>query len=199
MSCKVASVHEQVSATTKKNAKHEVAKKVLQQLTNNTDFDVKHETLESYVNKMKVEFMNLQISEPKIDDSQNVKAMATYTQLKHKGPVIKHKIEIQNYHKVLSSLCYSIPKIERDSLISIFHAKAYFTRNISDLKNIICSALDTTMQTIVFKANTGNRFIIGLRLCTYPTILQIGIGETMERAERHAVCKLLVLITVLLK
>ena len=199
MSCKVASVHEQVSATTKKNAKHEVAKKVLQQLTKNTDFDVKHETLESYVNKMNVEFMNLQISEPKINNPQDVKALATYAQLKHKGPVIKHKIEIHNYHEVLSSICYRIPNIERDSLMSIFKTKTYVTQNISDLKNIICSALDTTMQTIAFKATAGNRFIIGLRLFTYPTILQIGIGETTERAERHALCKLLTLIAVLLK
>lgn len=199
MSCKVASVHEQVSATTKKNAKHEVAKKVLQQLTKNTDFNVKHETLESYVNKMNVEFMNLQISEPKIDNSQNVKAMATYTQLKRKDPVIKHKIEIQNYHEVLSSLCSSIPKIDRDSLINMFKTKTYFTRNINEVKNIISDVLVTPMQTIPFKANAGNRFIIGLRLCTYPTILQIGIGETAERAEKHALCKLLALIAVLLK
>ncbi|XP_076671326.1 RISC-loading complex subunit tarbp2-like [Andrena cerasifolii] len=199
MSCRVASVHEQVSATTKKNAKHEVAKKVLQQLTKDTDFGVKNETLESCVKKLNAEFMNLQISEPKVDDSQTVKVLTTYTQLKHKSPVITHAIKIENYHAVLSSLCYRIPKIERDSLINIFKTKTYFTQNISDVKNIICSAMDTTMQTIAFKANIGNQFIIGLRLCTYPTILKIGIGETTERAERHALCKLFAFIAVLLK
>lgn len=194
MSCTVICEREEASATSKKSAKQKVAKLMLQRLAGGTNFKVKSsESMKTYVDKLNLEFMDLSIDEPQPNNSGTEKALTTYKKLVHRDTFSKNKIQIKDMHHAFANLCQNISQAEKAHLINVYTEKK---EDANSLRLSICGVLRTVVEKVPFRTNDDSRFVVGLRLPIWPTIFQIGVGNTMKEAEREALHRLFEIIFI---
>lgn len=187
VSCAVGSVRQEGCASTKQVAKHESAKKVLEDLKNKSCVSV---------DNLNVEFMKVLSHQPSYDKSMEQKVVQIYGQVRKKPVLFRPLIKINDYLTILRDLCYNISIENKNSLKKAFNTSVFTDSNT--LKVIIYKALNTTMEETSFNTINHN-FLIGLKLHTHPVIFQFGIGTTIEQARQNALHKLLEYIFLLLQ
>ncbi|XP_076244043.1 RISC-loading complex subunit TARBP2-like [Calliopsis andreniformis] len=192
MNCVLDNICEEATATTKKDAKQKVAKKMLQRLTGSTDVNINKmpQAIDTYVDKLNVELMNLSIDEVEPNNFKVEKALQVYNKISQKPAFTKTDLQVSDYHEALTYLFHNIPLASKVSLMDTYTKRAYESEDIKYLKSNIYDALQTRVEKICFTSNNETHFIIGLKLSIVPQITQIGIGGTVDQAERRAFCKL---------
>ncbi|XP_012151295.1 interferon-inducible double-stranded RNA-dependent protein kinase activator A homolog isoform X2 [Megachile rotundata] len=196
VSCAIDSIRQEGCANTKQAAKHQAAKKVLENLENKPCSNVKFNTKTSDMDNLNVQFMKVSVDEPKYDKLQEQKIIATYGQIRKKPVLFKPRIKINDYVEVLRDLCYNISMKDKNSLSKVYNTS--FSVDSDTLKVIIYRAFKTTIEEISFNTINGDS-LIGLKLDTHPVIFQCGIGRTKEQATKNALHKLLEYIFLLLQ
>ncbi|XP_076657703.1 protein Loquacious-like [Halictus rubicundus] len=191
MSCTIGSVSKQASATTKKAAKQNAAKEILQHLEvntncNSTDIDETSEITE--------EFMNLKLDLPSSTNGQEIEDV--YTKLKNK-PIksVKH-IRMKEYHIILANMFKHTFKMQMHYLKSLYRKGEYCTRNVTEIKAIIEDSLNASIKMMNIRSQKYDRCIVGVKLTTVPFVVQFGIDKTFVLAERKALNKLIGYIMV---
>ncbi|KZC10576.1 Interferon-inducible double stranded RNA-dependent protein kinase activator A like protein A [Dufourea novaeangliae] len=190
--CKVASVSKEATETTKKAAKQKAAKEVLQHFIGNTH------TLDTDMDKLNIEYMDLRIDEAKSDKLKNENALEIYNKTKNRPFRANNQTEVNDFHDALSNHCKNITHSNKIVLMSVVRMKKCYLDNITDMKNIIQDALKVTLEKISFQAK-NNHYIVGLRLTTTPPMMQIGLNNTPDQAEKEALHKLFELVIAFLK
>lgn len=195
ISCTVDTVRYEGCANTKQAAKHQAAKKVLENLKNKSCSNIKCNTEASdAMVALNVEFIKVSLDQFKYNKLKEEKIVKT------SGPIIKElvlckpHIKIEDYVTVLSDLCRNITA-EDNNLLSVIYNK-FSTVDLNTLKTIICRAFKTSMEETSFKS-IDNDSLIGVKLNIYPVVFQIGTGNTIEQARKCAFYKLLQYIFLL--
>ncbi|XP_029046588.2 RISC-loading complex subunit tarbp2-like [Osmia bicornis bicornis] len=189
ISCTVGSVCQKGCARTKKIAKQEAAKQVLENLQSHLPPVIKHNTKTSdTMNDLNVQFMELSTDQPKYENFNKEKVLEAYGRTRQIPVLFKPHIKVEDYVKVLSNLCHSLDVTNQNCLKNVCNTLGL--QNVNTLKAIIHKAFETNVEEVNFKTVDG-KSAIGLKLNTNPIICQIGIGVTKEEARKNALCKLL--------
>ncbi|XP_076647568.1 uncharacterized protein LOC143356069 isoform X2 [Halictus rubicundus] len=186
MSCTIGCVCKEASATSKKAAKQNVAKEILQYLEvnincNSTDIDK--------TSKLTEEFMNLKLDLPSSKNDKEIEDI--YAKLKNKPITSVKHIKVKEYHIILANMCKNSFKMQMHDLKSLYRKEEYCTRNVTEIKAIIEDSLNASIKMINIKSQKYDQCIVGIRLSTVPSVVQFGIDKTFEQAERKALNKLI--------
>lgn len=204
----VGSVREEGSAQCKKTAKQEAAKKLLQRLhpdiidkfleRNKNDTNCK--VLEDTIQKLGVEISECIISKPELPvASQSKKAQMLYMKCTNK----EFKVTRQDF--LLKDLHDSFEKTYSSKISCNIKKKMKTVRDIytnhagiiEEVIQDIVRALEVKIEKTILPSLTKSH-IICLRLLSNPTIIQIGMDETKDKAEIQAKYNVIVTILTLL-
>ncbi|XP_076291760.1 protein Loquacious-like [Lasioglossum baleicum] len=196
MSCTIGTVCKKASAASKKAAKQNVAKEILQHFNVDTSFNSTHILEKSEID---IQFKNLQLDTPVLSKEKNQVIENIYNKFKNKPATSAKQIMVKEYHIALANMYRNTIKFKIPDLKSMYETMEYCTKNVTDIKSIIEDSLNVSIKMINIKSQKYDQCIVGLRVTTSPSVVQIGIGKTFEQAEKLALQKLLRYIILLEK
>ncbi|XP_078046541.1 protein Loquacious-like [Augochlora pura] len=187
MNCTVGSLCKQGSGNTKKVAKQNAAKEVLQTLKASDAI---------MVDDLVVQYKNLKLIEPKADNEIQIRAR--YQRIKNVSNVSSTCIHIGDYHLALMGECKNVVNNKEVTDLELLKKKCYI-EDISVTKTIIKNIFNVSVETFKFKSKRTMQCIVAIKLNTVIPICQIGSCTTFKEAEQVALANLLQYIILFVK
>ncbi|KAI4494379.1 hypothetical protein M0802_008871 [Mischocyttarus mexicanus] len=183
--CILSMFKEEGIATTKKQAKHEAAKKMLNRIK---DLVV-------------INYPELMIDEHDIISSRST-ALSLYTQLSKISPKkVNLGLKISEYHIALKqyviTMCIDILKDLKSIKLDVDNCKS--SDNILSRLQKILTPLAINLNIRSFNSAEPDNFIVCMYLDTSPSIVQCGVGVSKEEATRKVIVNIIDTFILLLE
>lgn len=199
--CKISNFEEDGTATTKKQAKHDAAKRMIDRikgLVNNSNDVYKEKDEEDSSNAsittVDTELMNKRAEERYRAHKTTTRKINLGIKLAEYHVKLKDSLE-DKHDKVLEQLEYIFPD---EFFNNKFVTDELIMEKISELESVL-SEIDVKISLKSLNANNNNRYILMLiELSTSPVITQIGMGRDSVEASWKALCQMIRSLQLLL-
>ncbi|XP_015598544.1 uncharacterized protein LOC107269331 [Cephus cinctus] len=210
ITCTIQMFQEEACARSKKQAKQNVAQKMLKHLKDNVNINLPGmELISARANDKDVddlskgiEYLNLSVTNLKESRKEQTDlAMARYPDLMKRPGIVScktHDIPISMYHlcfkvgylNLVETLTCLLSRQKSDNM-TYDELRVYLTRSADILK---CE-----IKEINYKLKTPNLYMIGIQLSFTPQIMEIGYSTTQKEAEKNAMIAVIGTLFLLLK
>nr|XP_033338821.1 RISC-loading complex subunit tarbp2-like isoform X1 [Megalopta genalis] len=190
MNCSVGSLCKEGSGNTKKVAKQNAAKEVLQNLK------VRNANI---VDELCVQYKNLKLIEPTSNTDEMTRMTDIYMKIRNVTATSTKHLLVKDYHLALMDKCKNILETQKRDLELGHVVQRCYTEDISVIKSIIKNIFDIPVKTVQIRSKNHKQCIVGVQLRIVPPILQIGVSATFEQAEQAALHKLVEYIIIFMK
>ncbi|XP_043261737.1 interferon-inducible double-stranded RNA-dependent protein kinase activator A-like [Colletes gigas] len=189
--CIVATFKEIGVAKTKKQAKQEAAKKMLDKITDLVDFDLSH--LEVEEKKAKIEESNANAKHHfKMLTKTFVKKVNLGTKISQYHMMLKNSFTPEVYNDIIQKLEAVIP--QDHSNISV----EYVENLMSNFKELL-STIELDISIFYLDTISPDDYCVGMKINTTPEITAIANGQTEAQAAFYTILKVINTMILLLK